>query len=365
MTDLKTIELHNFSDASTEGYGQCSYLRLVDKDNQVHCSLVMGKARVTHLKPVTIPRLELTAAQLSVKVSDMLKRELRYELTDEIFWTDSKVVLAYISNNARRFHTYVANRVQQIPDLTTPEQWRYVESKSNPADDASRGLSPTNLVKSSRWLTGPQFLWENCDNWRDFGDNSKPAELSSDDKEVRKASTLATVVKEEPATLLQRLEYFSDWFCAKKALALCIKYLRILRSRIQRKEYVKLADESVTVEELRNAELVIIKAAQQKAFSAEIEDLTTHSLADTTPKAAARSQQKPTKKSSVLHRLDPFLDQHGLIRVGGRIRQASIADEVRKASTLASWLAQLVSAGLTCGRSWVQIPVGPTLRVLK
>ena len=109
MNNLKKIELHHFSDASTEGYGQCSYLRLVDKSEEVSCSLVMGKARVTPLKPITIPRLELTAAVVSVKVSDMLSRELKYGELEEVFWTDSKVVQAYIQNDVRRFHTFVAN----------------------------------------------------------------------------------------------------------------------------------------------------------------------------------------------------------------------------------------------------------------
>ena len=66
---LKSIELHHFSDASTSGYGQCSYLRLVNERDEVHCSFVMGKARVSPLKSVTIPRLELTAALVSVRVS--------------------------------------------------------------------------------------------------------------------------------------------------------------------------------------------------------------------------------------------------------------------------------------------------------
>ena len=55
-------QLHHFSDASVKGYGQCSYLRLVNENQKVHCSFVMGKSRVAPLKPVTIPRLELTAA---------------------------------------------------------------------------------------------------------------------------------------------------------------------------------------------------------------------------------------------------------------------------------------------------------------
>ena len=74
-----SIELHHFSDASVDGYGQCSYLRLVNKSNQVHCSLAMGKSRVTPLKNVTVPRLELTAALVSTKVSSVLRQELDYK----------------------------------------------------------------------------------------------------------------------------------------------------------------------------------------------------------------------------------------------------------------------------------------------
>ena len=114
MKNLKKIELHHFSDASTKGYGQCSYLRLVDKSDEVSCSLVMGKARVTPLKPITIPRLELTAAVVSVKVSDMLSRELKYGELEEVFWTDSKVVQAYIQSDARRFHTFLRTECSKL-----------------------------------------------------------------------------------------------------------------------------------------------------------------------------------------------------------------------------------------------------------
>ena len=148
--EVKTVELHHFSDASTEGYGQCSYLRLTDEKDQVCCSFVMGKARVTPLKPITIPRLELTAALVSVKVSEMFQHELEYDEITEVFWTDSKVVLGYISNDARRFHVFVANRVQQIRDHTSASQWKYIDTKNNPADDASRCLTAKELVHSSR-----------------------------------------------------------------------------------------------------------------------------------------------------------------------------------------------------------------------
>ena len=106
----------------------------------------MAKSRVTPLKPVTTPRLELTAALLSTKVSDLLRRELAYDNIRQVFWTDSDVVLGYISDNARRFHVFVANRVQQIRDLSTPTQWRHIDTKVNPADYVSRGLYADELV---------------------------------------------------------------------------------------------------------------------------------------------------------------------------------------------------------------------------
>ena len=69
--EAESIELHNFSDASTSGYGQCSYLRMINSRGKIHCALVMAKSRVTPSKPITIPRLELTAALLSVKISSL------------------------------------------------------------------------------------------------------------------------------------------------------------------------------------------------------------------------------------------------------------------------------------------------------
>ena len=340
MGNLKKVELHHFSDASTEGYGQCSYLRLVDTSNQVNCSLVMGKARVTPLKPITIPRLELTAALVSVRVSNMLSRELRYDEVEEVFWTDSKVVQAYIHNDARRFHTFVANRVQQIRERTVPEQWKYVDGKNNPADDASRGLSPKDLLQSSRWLRGPTFLWDHHDGWKNF-DKSEPEPLQLDDKEVRKASSLATCTtnEEQSATLLQRLEYFSSWFRTKRAVAVCLRYRKILLERTRGKQTtmdgVKTRSAAreyrpVDVDELKEAEQEIIRHVQKEAFKEEISklkkitaDYEAHREDD------SRSRIQKPKRVSPLSRLDPFLDHSNLVRIGGRIKQASVSKDVK------------------------------------
>ena len=77
---------------------------------------MIGKARVTPLKSVTVPRLTLTAAVVSVRVSEQLRRELDVNITNEVFWTDSKVVLGYIANDVKWFHLFVANRVQEIQE---------------------------------------------------------------------------------------------------------------------------------------------------------------------------------------------------------------------------------------------------------
>ena len=83
---VKCIELHVFCDASSHGYGACAYVRPVYEDC-VLCSLVIGKSRAAPLKPVTIPRLELTAAVLAAKLGTMVSRELEFSLSRVVYWT--------------------------------------------------------------------------------------------------------------------------------------------------------------------------------------------------------------------------------------------------------------------------------------
>lgn len=137
-----TIELHHFSDASTTGYGSCSYLRSISNQNEIHCSLVMAKARVAPTKITSIPRLELSAAVTSARMSALLKAELQMKTDKEYFWTDSQVVLSYITNEAQRFHVFVANRVQLIREKTDPNDWHYVDATQNPS---LQGLNMTTL----------------------------------------------------------------------------------------------------------------------------------------------------------------------------------------------------------------------------
>lgn len=100
--------------------------------------------------------------------------------------------------------------MQQIWDCTSLKQWLYINTRNNPADDASRGLSVKSLVERKRWINWPAFLWDNEDSWKIPDLEHNFLNLTPDDKEVKKISVFTTAVKEEPTSLLQRLEYFSD-----------------------------------------------------------------------------------------------------------------------------------------------------------
>ena len=124
--DISSCQLHHFSDASQVAYGAISYLRLVNAQHEVHCSFVMGKSRLSSLKPVTIPRLELSAAVLSTRLDRMIRQEIELPINDSFYWTDSTCVLRYIANSERRYKTFVANRVAAIREQSIPSQWHYV-----------------------------------------------------------------------------------------------------------------------------------------------------------------------------------------------------------------------------------------------
>lgn len=90
MDKLTNVQLHNFADASTLGYGTVTYLRLETK-HDVHVTFLLSKARVAPLKQETIPRLELTAAVLAARVDKMLRAEVQFPLVDSVMWTDSYI----------------------------------------------------------------------------------------------------------------------------------------------------------------------------------------------------------------------------------------------------------------------------------
>ena len=118
-TNITNCTLHHFSDAPQSGYGQCNYIRLVNHRAQTHYCILLGKSKVTPQKFISIPRLDLTATALSVKIPKMLGKELNVHFHDQILWTDSQAVLGYINSDVHWFKVFIANRFQQSCDYTS------------------------------------------------------------------------------------------------------------------------------------------------------------------------------------------------------------------------------------------------------
>lgn len=304
---VRRYELHYFSDASVLGYGECTYLRAISETGQIHCSLVMGKARVAPTKVTTVPRLELSAAVVAVRMSDMLRKELEID-AQEVFWTDSKVVLGYVNNDARRFHVFVANRIQRTKDSNRPDQWRHVSSEDNPADHASRGLRAKELI-ASNWFSGPDFLWRE----ELLSGDVVVEDVAAEDPEVRNVFVHRASATE--VSLLDRFLKFSCWTRLVKAIARLMRLAKELKGSIPR------ANEATSLQERSDAEATIISLVQREAFAEEIQTL---------------QHGKQLAKISKLRGLNPFLNEQGILRVGGRLRHADLHHHIKHPAVLPS-----------------------------
>lgn len=338
---VKTAQLHNFSDASEDGYGTVTYLVMTNEHDEKSCSFVMAKSRVAPLKQITVPRMELTAATVAVKMDRMLKQELDMELEESLYWTDSMTVLKYIENDAARYKTFVANRVSLIREASKPSQWRYVNSPENPADHVSRGLTTENLMRCENWIEGPSFLLRPCEEWPVRTDQS--SSLPVDDPEIkRNAVSFVIRVEKDESALGKLIAYYSDWHHLKKAVAWFTHLKKILldlshkRAELQKtssasegkqqaiaqemKKYKKsLKDFTISVEDLTNAEHDLIRYSQQLKYGEEIKTLL--------------QGKHQVRKSSHIYKLDPYLDE-GVLRVGGRLCRAAMPEEAKHPAIL-------------------------------
>ena len=146
--------------------------------------------------------------------------------------------------------------------------------------------------------------------------------ISDTDPEVNKKATVhATEVKDTYVGILTRLEYFSDWHKARRAIALCLRYKEKLKKatsqEIKDEKKSKMKPEPIRTDELEHAEIEIIKAVQKEAFSEELDILRKDNSQD--------EGRESCKSSKTLSKLDPFMCKNGLLRVGGRIRRANVS----------------------------------------
>ena len=299
------IQLHVFADASEMGFGAVCYARYSLPDGTIEVSFVMARNRVAPLKQLSIPRLELQAAVLAVRLYNLVKQELTVTVKDTIFWSDSKTVFQYISNESRRFHTFVANRVSEIHDAADPKQWRHVPGLLNPADDCTRGLRAADLNKHCRWLNGPAFLSKPEEQWPQdtFGS------LRENDVEVKNTKWSGHASVTDPRAYFPDPEKFSSWTRFRRVLAWICRFVQ----NCKRKAEGRILS-SLTAAEISNAGLIAVRKSQRDSFGLDFE-------------ALKANKRLPVK--SRLSALRPYIDEAECLRVGGRLCKAPVPEETR------------------------------------
>ena len=124
----------------------------------------MGRTRVAPSRQITIPRLELQAALYAARFKKTIEDEMDFKFDKNFLWSDNTTVLSWIKNFKLKHKMYIGNRFAEIRDLTSTNQWNYVNTKDNPADQGTRGLKVTEMTEKSLWFQGPQFLLSSNDN---------------------------------------------------------------------------------------------------------------------------------------------------------------------------------------------------------
>ncbi|XP_059045880.1 uncharacterized protein LOC131841577 [Achroia grisella] len=164
-SQMLNIQLHTFCDASTKAYAAVSYWRLIRSDCCVQVSFVGSKSRVSPLRPISIPRLELQGAVIAARLANIIETDHKdFKPARRYFWTDSSTVLQWIRSDPRNYKPFVAHRLGEIDELTKNCEWRHVPSDANVADVATRDdASP--LSYSDPWFQGPAFLRRPESEW--------------------------------------------------------------------------------------------------------------------------------------------------------------------------------------------------------
>lgn len=157
-SDVTHMELHGFADASTLAYAASVYLKVISASGEITVSLLTGKSKVAPIAPLTVPRLELPASFLLVRLMNFVRHSLPFKAVPWFCWTDSTIVLTWLRSHPSRWKTFIANRVGEIQSRLPDAEWRHVFTSDNPADCASRGLLGEDLLPHALWWQGPSWL---------------------------------------------------------------------------------------------------------------------------------------------------------------------------------------------------------------
>ena len=325
-SDVRGIEIHVFADASTKGYGCVCYVRYCLPGGGFDVTFVMARARVAPVKTVTLPRLELLGCLLAARLARHVSTALELSSSVPVFcWTDSTVALAWVRSSPAKWKQFVRNRVGEIQELTDPSSWGHVSGTDNPADAASRGLMADQLISSSLWLRGPEWLLSSGGPPAEsqlFVTSEELADGESEDREDtdRELSTQASAdVSFPPAVLVSQpgAESRECVFPVERwsSLTKAVRVAAWVRRFVQNLRHPESRDLSAELSygELCRGKAELIRQTQRAGYCLEY---------------SALELGKSVSRSSPLYRLAPYLAEDGLIRRRGRLQMSDLsADE--------------------------------------
>ncbi len=283
--------LHVFADASKEAYAAAAFVVCYYPDSPPSTQLVAARAHVAPKKHSTIPRMELRAAELAVRLRKMVLSHLKLDVENTTFWSDSLTVLYWLRDDVKRFQTFVHNKLQNIRRASEQKDWRWVPSAQNPADLATRGLSPKRLANAALWSQGPSFLRS-----EDFPTCPQLLPTSEVIAEMKKTEQLVLIHQDESQLPLLQVAKHGTY---ARLLSWCERAL-LWRDRARARLGLP-----PLLPPRRRAETLVIKQAQLSLRQA---------LDSPSPKAAFRKMGMTA--------LTSFLDEEGVVRGRGRLSAA-------------------------------------------
>ena len=211
---------------------------------------------------------------MGLRLTKVVKRDIRIQVGPPTFWSDSATVLGWTQSKAYRFQTFVSNRVGEILEESEPGQWRHVPGILNPADDASRGLYPHQLTSEHRWLNGPGFLKQGEDEWL----LRKEFTPAPNDPEIKSHPTkyMASVTKmEESETIYDRiLKRTNSAELAVRILAwICRPLYRKRNQRTTNTSPMDIVNGPLHLQEIKESKKALIKSSQRNCYAAELKTI--------------------------------------------------------------------------------------------
>lgn len=295
-TQREQVQLHGFSDASIRAFAAVVYMRVEKTNGSIETSLIAARTRVAPVKTISLPRLELCGAVLLSKLLKHVAQAMRLIPAQIYAWTDSSIVLSWLSGDPNRWKTFIANRVVEITEYLNANQWYHVQSGDNPADVASRGMLLSDLKKCEIWWKGPVWLSEKKIKY------TKPNKFETElEAKKEKIQTNLKVNDDTDRSITETFEDYDNLKQLVETIAYCIRFLNITKKPI--------TDGVLTTEEIDNALQRCIKLTQDEEFQEEIQSLRSN---------------KQVKTRSSLKSLTPYLDDRNILRVGGRLRHANL-----------------------------------------